>query len=86
MTDFKALFQALAHGRVEFILAGGVAAALHGSARLTLDIDVVYRRSGDNTERLATALKPFQPCLRGAPPGLRSYGIRPRSNVASTSP
>lgn len=70
MTDFKALLQTLAHGQVEFILAGGVAGAIHGSARLTLDIGVVYRRSDENIERLATALKPFQPDLRGAPPGL----------------
>ena len=53
-----------------YILVGGAAATVHGSARLTLDVDVVYRRTSDNLERLATALAPYEPRLRGAPPGL----------------
>lgn len=70
MTDFKTLLRTLSAGGVEFILVGGVAAAVHGSARLTLDVDVVYRRSPDNIDRLARALAPRRPYLRGAPPGL----------------
>lgn len=45
MTDFRGLLRALAHGRVEFIIVGGAAATAHGSARLTQDLDIVYRRS-----------------------------------------
>lgn len=70
MTDFAALLRALASAGVEYILVGGAAATAHGAARLTLDLDVVYRRSDDNLERLARALAPYQPYLRGAPPGL----------------
>ena len=70
MTDFKALLRALAEGGVEFILVGGVAATVHGATRLTLDLDVVYRRSPGSLQRLALALTPYQPYLRGAPPGL----------------
>jgi predicted nucleotidyltransferase len=70
MTDFKALLRVLSEGGVEFILVGGVAATVHGSARLTLDVDVVYRRTSDNLERLVLALTPYRPYLRGAPPGL----------------
>ena len=70
MTDFRALLEALSHGHVEFIMVGGAAATAHGSARLTLDLDVVYRRSGDNMERLVETLRRLQPYLRGAPPGL----------------
>ena len=70
MTDFKALLRTLAEAEVEFILIGGVAATAHGSARLTADVDVVYRRSEENIERLAGALAPHQPYLRGAPRGL----------------
>jgi hypothetical protein len=55
---------------VEFIVIGGVAGKAHGSARLTVDLDVVYGRSDDNLRRLATALAPLEPYLRGAPPGL----------------
>ena len=70
MTDFEGLLRALADGRVDFILVGGVAARAHGSARLTQDLDVVYARSAENIERLALALAPLAPYLRGAPPGL----------------
>jgi hypothetical protein len=47
-----------------------VAAIAHGSARLTRDVDVVYRRSPDNLGRLVLSLAPYHPYLRGAPPGL----------------
>jgi predicted nucleotidyltransferase len=70
VTDFKALVRALADAGVEFILVGGVAAIAHGSARLTRDVDVVYRRSPDNLGRLVLSVAPYHPYLRGAPPGL----------------
>ena len=34
------------------------------------DIDVVYSRLSENLDRLVSALAPFDPYLRGAPPGL----------------
>lgn len=55
---------------VEFIVIGGWAAALHGSSRSTVDVDVVYSRTSDNIRRLAAALESHHPYLRGAPPGL----------------
>lgn len=55
---------------MDFILVGGVAAAAHGSARATQDVDVVYRRGTDNLKLLAQVLHPLKPELRGAPPGL----------------
>src|SRR3989338_7967143 len=70
MTDFEGLLKVLGDGGVEFILVGGVAATAHGSARLTEDIDVVYSRTPENIARLASALRPCSPYLRGAPPGL----------------
>ncbi len=69
-TDFEGLLRALCHAGVEFILVGGVAAKAHGSARLTVDLDVVYSRSDDNLRRLISALAPLEPYLRGAPAGL----------------
>ena len=56
--------------RVEFIIVGGVACNVHGSARATFDIDIVYARTADNIDRLVRALAPLKPYLRGAPPGL----------------
>ena len=70
MTDFKALLRLLTENEVEFIIVGGAAATAHGSARLTFDLDIVYRRSTENISRLVDALKPIKPYLRGAPPGL----------------
>jgi len=70
MTDFKALLRTLTEGGVEFILIGGAAATVHGSSRLTRDVDVVYSRTRENMAWLVTALTPYQPYLRGAPPGL----------------
>jgi hypothetical protein len=70
VNEFRALLECLNSGGVEFILVGGVAGILHGSARFTVDLDVVYSRSQANLERLVTALAPHQPYLRGAPSGL----------------
>lgn len=70
MTDFGRLFEALVTARVEFIIIGGMAATAHGSAHVTVDLDLVYRRTLENIARLAAALQPLQPYLRGAPPGL----------------
>jgi hypothetical protein len=70
MSGFRSLIEALTSTEVEFIIVGGLAATAHGSARLTQDIDVVYARTPGNQERLALALAPHAPYLRGAPPGL----------------
>ncbi len=69
-TGLERLLATLHAGGVGFILIGGVAARAHGSARLTQDVDIVYGRDGANLERLARALRPLRPYLRGAPPGL----------------
>jgi predicted nucleotidyltransferase len=70
MTTPDSLLRALVEARVEFILVGGVAATVHGSSRLTEDLDIVYARSARNIECLAAALALHHPYLRGAPPGL----------------
>jgi predicted nucleotidyltransferase len=70
MIEIETALRVLAQDGVEFIIVGGVAATAHGSARLTRDLDVVYSRSPQNIARLAAALAPHSPYLRGAPPGL----------------
>lgn len=70
ITDLPAQLALLVEAKVEFIVIGGVAATAHGSARLTLDLDVVYRRTPENIARLAHCLASHSPYLRGAPPGL----------------
>ncbi len=70
MTDFARLLTALNDADVQCIIVGGLAATVHGSSRLTQDVDVVYSRQNENIERVIAALAPLNPYLRGAPPGL----------------
>jgi len=70
MIEFRALLESLHRNNVSFVIIGGIAATLHGSARLTFDLDLVYERTPENLGRLVAALQPFGPYLRGAPAGL----------------
>jgi hypothetical protein len=70
MNDFGRILAGLHSADVSFVVVGGVAATIHGSARLTSDVDIVYQRSRPNIERLVEALAPLKPYLRGAPPNL----------------
>jgi len=70
VSRFPEMLQALGEAGVQFIVVGGVAATIHGSARLTQDLDIVYSRTSENIDRVAFALRPFHPYLRGAPRGL----------------
>jgi hypothetical protein len=56
--------------QVEFLVIGGQAESLMGSRRATYDTDLCYRRSRQNLQRLAEALRELKPTLRGAPPDL----------------
>ena len=69
-TYFGRVLRTLAQGEVDFIVIGGLAATVHGSATATFDVDVVYSRTPENIRRLVEALAPYEPYLRGAPPGL----------------
>ena len=55
---------------VEFVLIGGAAMQLQGSAYLTEDLDFCYARSKRNMQALARALEPHHPHLRDAPQDL----------------
>lgn len=68
--DLAQVIPPLVRAKVDFILIGGMAAILHGSARVTFDVDVVYSRTPENMERLVAALAPHDPYLREAPPNL----------------
>jgi hypothetical protein len=70
MIDFRGLLSCLNAAEVRFILVGGMAAIAHGATRLTQDVDIVYARDNENLRRLAEALRPYNPYLRGAPPNL----------------
>jgi hypothetical protein len=54
--DLDALLAALAAAGVEHIVVGGAAAVLHGAPITTQDLDVVYRRTAENLDRLQALL------------------------------
>ena len=68
--EVESLLKELHRLEVEFIIIGGMAAVAHGSAYLTLDLDLCYSRKKENLQKLAEALTSFHPRLRGAPPDL----------------
>lgn len=59
------------HG-VRYVLVGGLAAALHGAAHLTTDVDVVPEDGRDNLARLSRALHELNARIRvsGEPDGV----------------
>ena len=70
MIDAKEAIVAMAIRSVDFVLIGGIALNLHAAAYLTYDIDFCYSRKRENLDRIAVALSPFKPRLRGFPPQL----------------
>lgn len=52
----QTMLRTLVEHQVEFIVVGGVSAALHGAVLTTLDLDIVYNVTSDNVQRLLDAL------------------------------
>ena len=65
--NYRAIIDALSEHEVDFVIIGAVALVLHGSSRVTRDLDLCYSRERSQLARLASALKPLRPTLRGAP-------------------
>lgn len=55
-SDHAGLIGVLCDNGVEFVVVGGTAAVLLGAPVTTLDVDVVYRQTPENAERLHRAL------------------------------
>jgi hypothetical protein len=66
----EAPLRLLGEYKVDCVIVGGVAAAIHGSSLLTTDLDVCYGRDGANLSRLAEALVSVHARLRNALEGL----------------
>ena len=58
MTEFRPerILAVLAKHRVDYVLIGGLAAALHGSDMVTTDLDITPERGAANLSRLSEAL------------------------------
>ena len=61
----RSLLERLVAGTVDFIVIGGIAAVVHGSATITRDLDIVYAPDHDNLERLGEVLVTLGARLRG---------------------
>jgi predicted nucleotidyltransferase len=67
---FEEIISALIAAGVRFVVIGGVAATVHGSTRLTNDIDLCYDASPDNMAALTMQLRSWDAYLRGVETGL----------------
>ena len=74
MTEFQPqeILAALERHGVHYVLIGGLAAVLHGSAHVTTDVDVVPEEAIRNLERLSAVLKELGARVRiaGEPAGV----------------
>lgn len=68
--DFAALLQRLHEAGARFVLIGGLAMMSHGSAHVTVDVDVAYARDSENFAALTQAIQSVHARLRGLPPNL----------------
>lgn len=62
--DIDRILTTLERHQVDYLLVGGVAAIAHGALRPTGDLDCLARRSEENLERLATAMRELNARLR----------------------
>ena len=69
-TRLQQAVEVMERHEVEYLVIGGQAEWLMGSPRLTYDTDLCHRRTPENLERVAAALRELEPTLRGAPPNL----------------
>jgi predicted nucleotidyltransferase len=67
---FEQIIASMSAAGIRFVVIGGVAATVQGSARFTNDIDICYDHGPDNVERLARLLREWHAYLREVEPGL----------------
>jgi hypothetical protein len=67
LADLRGLLSELVRGRVQFVVIGGVAAALRGAPVTTLGLEIVPARDSGNAERLRQALAVLHAHYRGHP-------------------
>ena len=58
-THFKELLTLLEKNKAEYMIVGGYAMAYHGFPRFTKDIDIFYKNSKENIQKVRTSLISF---------------------------
>ena len=67
MVRFRRILKRLKDHEVQFVVIGGVAAILHGSPLITLDVDVCAPLDDANLENIVRALRGLEPRWRFRP-------------------
>ena len=57
--DWRAFIESLNSNKVEYLIVGAVALAHHGFPRYTGDLDILVRRTADNTKKIEAVLAGF---------------------------
>jgi predicted nucleotidyltransferase len=60
----REIFATLAEHKVRYVVIGGLAAVMHGSAAATGDVDICPDRAPENLDNLATALREMHARIR----------------------
>lgn len=69
--SFQSMLRGLTRGKVKFVVVGGVAAAAHGSSRVTNDLDICYDAAdAKNVAALGSLLGSWKAYPRGIEPHL----------------
>ena len=68
--DVERILRLLSDGRVDFVVIGGIAAVLHGSAINTFDLDICFATDRENLDRLGEVLTGLDAYPRGVEEGL----------------
>ena len=65
--DFElgTMLRSLSEAGVDYVVIGGIAMVVHGSARLTRDLDIVFAPDAENLEKLGAVLVGLGARLRG---------------------
>jgi hypothetical protein len=82
MHKLHLILQRLVEAKVEFVVIGGYAAVIHGSAYVTNDVDVCTVLSPENVERIRAALVDLKRCI-GRRIGVCRFWSIPRSGRRS---
>lgn len=65
--DHELIFATLSEYRVDYLVVGGLAAALHGSPVMTFDVDIVPALDPANINRLEQSLQALNAVFRSRP-------------------
>jgi len=66
MIDLEKLIPRLVESGVAFVIVGGVAACIHGSAQVTVDLDICYARDEGRTRTVIAHRESDRACHRSA--------------------